>query len=99
MTPALQICKYLVSRGFDVTVPSNEVWAPSITAVGAHASPLVVCIPNKAKQYGKLLDQLANDGRRGFGKVFISRKREAACLTCQYPKVALLNPCAVAGQR
>lgn len=61
MTPALQICKYLISRGFDVTVPSNQKWAPSITAIGALVSPLVVCIPNRAEEYRKILGKLANN--------------------------------------
>lgn len=51
MTPGLQICEYLISRGFDVTVPSNQAWAPSIIAIGAHVSPLIVCISNTAEEH------------------------------------------------
>lgn len=44
MGPGLQTCKYLVSRGFDVTIASDKRWTPSIMAIGAHVSPLVVGI-------------------------------------------------------
>ncbi|ROV98094.1 hypothetical protein VMCG_06952 [Cytospora schulzeri] len=39
MTPALQISGHLVSRGFDVTIVTAEVWRPAVEACGARFSP------------------------------------------------------------
>lgn len=41
MRPALQICSYLVSRGFDVTLLGSQKWKSSIEAIGAHFGPVI----------------------------------------------------------
>lgn len=41
MRPALQICTYLIQRGFDVTVLGSSKWKSSIEAVGGHFSPII----------------------------------------------------------
>ncbi|KAJ4417151.1 hypothetical protein N0V82_006351 [Gnomoniopsis sp. IMI 355080] len=41
MRPALQICSYLVSRGFDVTLLGSQRWKAAIEATGAYFGPIV----------------------------------------------------------
>lgn len=41
MRPALQICAYLVERGFDVTILGSSRWQSSIEAIGGHFSPII----------------------------------------------------------
>lgn len=67
MGPGLQICKYLVSRGLDVTIASDKRWTPSIMAIGAHVSPLVVGV-SLGKKYLGVLEQPANNRFRASGE-------------------------------
>lgn len=79
MGPGLQICKHLVSRGFDVTIASDKTWAPSITAIGAHVSPLVVCIPIKSRQFIEILEDLSNHRvLRVYGELSMMRRNGVA---------------------
>ncbi|KAJ4393543.1 hypothetical protein N0V93_002755 [Gnomoniopsis smithogilvyi] len=41
MRPALQICSYLVARGFDVTLLGSQRWKPTIEATGAYFGPVI----------------------------------------------------------
>lgn len=41
MRPALQICAYLIERGFDVTILGSSKWQSSIQAIGGHFSPII----------------------------------------------------------
>lgn len=41
MRPALQICSYLVSRGFDVTLLGSRRWKAAIEATGAYFGPVI----------------------------------------------------------
>lgn len=44
MGPALRISNHLISHGFEVTIPADPAWSQSITDIGAHVCPVVVCI-------------------------------------------------------
>lgn len=64
----LQICKYLVSRGFDVTIASDQRWTPSIKAIGAHVSPLVVRVVFGKKKIKIFLNDRLTTDSESFGE-------------------------------
>lgn len=41
MTPGLQICTYLASRGYDVTMIAHANWEKNVTRAGVHYAPTV----------------------------------------------------------